>query len=101
MTNDTYNYTYSRKDIAKDYGFNILAFVYAHNPEIYSAMNLFGKVTPYKLESREYESYGMRNGREYELESELHYFTIMEDNNTVTVLTDSPGYSEYIYIFQR
>ena len=101
MTNDTYNYTYSRKDIAKDYDFNLLAFVYAHNPEIYSAMNLFGKVTPYKLESKEYESYGMRNGREYELESELHSFSIMEDSNTVTIMTDSPGYSEYIYIFQR
>ena len=101
MTYDTHNYTYNRKEIAKDYGFNIMAFVYAHTPEVYSAMNFFGKGIPYKLESKEYDSYGMRNGREYEIESELHYFTIMEDKNTVTILTDSPGYSEYIYIFQR
>lgn len=101
MTNDTYSYTYSRKDVAKDYDFNLLAFIYAHNPEIYSAMNLFGKTTPYKLMNKEYESYGMRNGREYELESEQHSFVIMEDEKSVLFIGDSPGYSEYIYTFSK
>lgn len=101
MTYDTHNYTYSNKELAKDYGFNVLAFIYAHNPEIYSAMNFFGKSTPYKLELKDYESYGMRNGHEYELEAEQHYFTIMEGESSVTFSADSPGYSEYIYKFQK
>ena len=101
MTNDTYSYTYSEKELAKNYEFNPMAFIYTHNPEIYSAMNFFGKTTPYKLESKKYDSYGMRNGREYELESELHYFTIMEGESSVTFSADSPGYSEYFYKFQK
>lgn len=101
-TNDTYKYSYNTRDIANDYGFNPMAFVYGHNPEVYAAMSCFGKVTPYVLEQERYESYDKINNEKYPTQSETHEYTIQTTNNSLSFTADpSEAYDEYQYTFRK
>lgn len=55
LTTETHIYSYNTEDLANDYSFNPMAFIYGHLPKIYASMGLFGKITPYILEQDEYK----------------------------------------------
>lgn len=101
LTHDTYDYTYEQKDVASNYGFNTLAFIYGHNPRIYAAMGFFGKTTPYLLSTTRYSSYERINGDRYETQSVDSSFDIVEKNNSVVYTAESTGYDEYTFTFSK
>lgn len=101
-TNDSYRYSYNTREVADDYGFNPLAFVYGHNPEIYAAMGYFGKVTPFVIEQEKYESYDKINNEKYPTQSETHEYIIQTTNNSLSFTADpSEAYDEYQYTFRK
>lgn len=101
-TNDTYTYSYNTREVADDYGFNPLAFVYGHNPKIYAAMGYFGKTTPYVLEQEKYESFDKINNTIYPTQSEVHEYTIHTTTNSLSFTADpSEAYYEYQYTFRK
>lgn len=102
LTHDTYDYTYSSRELVSDYGFNPLAFIYGHNPKIYAAMGFFGKTTPYKLETLSYNGYEKIDGRQYPLQSLLLDYSITEvRGTTVEYSALAENYLEYSYIFRK
>lgn len=102
LTHDTYDYRYSNRELVSDYGFNPLAFIYGHNPKIYAAMGFFGKTTPYKLETRNYNGYEKIDGRQYPLQSLLLDYSITEiRGTTIEYSAIADNYLEYSYIFRK
>lgn len=96
-------YTYSYDDgLATNYGFNTLAFVQSHNPQIYGAMNLFGKTTPYLLEKQNYSEYEKFDGIRHETQKITREYTISDNNslNSIIYSVISPTYKEYVYEFK-
>ena len=102
LTHDTFDYTYHDRAVVSDNGFNPLAFIYGHNPEVYAAMGFFGKTTPYKLETLTYNGYEKIDGRQYPLQSYLLDFSIKEvAGSTIEYSALADNYLEYSYIFRK
>lgn len=101
LTHDTYDYTYEKKEVSSNYGFNTLAFIYGHNPQIYAAMGFFGKTTPYLLATSKYSSYERINGVRYETQAVDNSFDIVEKSNSVVYTAESTGYDEYTFTFSE
>ena len=102
ITHDTYDYTYSDREIVPDYGFDPLAFIYGHNNKIYAAMGFFGKSTPYKMETLSYNGYEKIDGRQYPLQSFILDYTITEvQGTTVEYSAIADDYLEYKYTFRK
>ncbi len=100
LSHENFEYKYNPRDIANDYGFNTLAFIYNHNPEIYDAMGFFGKATPFTMEEEYFSSYVIDNGTKYDLQSERHTYSIHNTNSSIIYTADpTPNYSEYLFNF--
>lgn len=101
LTHDVYDYSYNGRSLATNYGFNTLAFIYGHNPQIYAAMGLFGKTTPYMLELEIYNSSEKFNGETFNTQSVHRSYNILESGNSIIYNVDSPSYNEYIFTFSK
>ena len=99
ITHEEYRYTYNKRDLATDYGFNTLAFVYGNMPEIYAAMNLFGESSAYKLEGESYSGYRTINNQQYNISPVNRQFAILEATNSVTYTADSQNAVTYFFTF--
>ncbi len=100
IKHETYEYTYSR-DLATDYIFNTMSFIYGNLPEIYSAMNFFGEISAYKLEGEHFSGYRTINNEQHNLSPTSREYSILETANSVTYTADSPGTSTYFYTFSN
>jgi hypothetical protein len=100
IIHETYEYTYS-KELATDYKFNTLSFIYGNMPEIYAAMSLFGETSAYKLEGEHFNGYRTINNEQHNLSPTSRQYTILETTNSVTYTADSPGTSTYFYTFSN
>lgn len=101
IKHETHEYSYNKANLACDYGFNTLAFIYGHMPDVYSAMNGFGKNTPYILEHETIKGYN-ESGTDHNDRPVIERdFQILDNgiSNNVKYIVDSPTYSEYLYNF--
>ncbi len=99
VTQEEYKYTYDSRNLATNYEFNTLAFVYGNMPEIYAAMNLFGATTAYKIESENYSGYRNFTGTSISIAPVNRNYAILETTNSVTYTADSPSSNTYIFTF--
>lgn len=99
--NDTYEYSYDNRTLAIDYGFNLLAFIYGNNPQIYDAMGFFGKTTPYEIESISKKSYQIINGVAQATQSEIFEMSVIDSDDTVIYRAITPNYEDYTYQFNK
>lgn len=95
----TYKYEYDNRELAVDYSFNTMAFVYNHLPEIYSAMGFLGKATPYKIQDETFSEYRIINNNTRPTQSIVKSYTIMDTHDNVIYNATSPNYTEYQYNF--
>ena len=98
---EEYKYTYDNRELATDYEFNTMAFVYGNMPEIYAAMNLFGATAAYKIEGESYSGYRNFTGTSKPIAPVNRNYTIMETTNSVAYTADSQSSSTYIYTFSN
>ena len=101
ISQEVYEYTYNTNDLATDYKFNTLAFLYGNMPEIYAAMNLFGVTSAYKIESENYSGYRTIGNVQYDISPISREFSILESTNSVTYTADSPSTSSYFFTFSN
>ena len=101
VTNEEYKYTYSNRDLATDYGFNTMAFIYGNMPEIYAAMNLFGVTSAYKLEGESYSGYRNFTGTSKPIAPVHRSYTILDNVNSVTYTADSQSSSIHKFTFSN
>ena len=101
MSQMVYNYQHSKRELACDYGFNTLSFVYGNFPEVYAAMNLFGETSAYEIESENYSGYRNINGTRYDISPVSRSYSLLESNNSVTYAADSPNFISYFFTFAK
>ncbi len=101
INHEVHTYSYDKRNLSCDYGFNTLAFVYGHTPVVYAAMNFFGKNTPYILEHEKFSGYNESGTEHHDRPVIERDFQILDNgiSNNVRYIIDSPTYSEYIYNF--
>lgn len=101
VTQEEYRYTYDNINLATDYEFNTMAFVYGNIPEIYAAMNLFGATSAYKIEGESYSGYRNFTGTSKPIAPINRNYAILETTNGVTYTADSPSSSTYVFTFSN
>lgn len=102
VTQEEYKYTYDNNNLATDYEFNIMAFVYGNMPEIYAAMNLLGATSAYKIEGEGYSGYRNFTGTTKPMAPVNRNYTIREQSSDVITYTaDSPSSITYTYTFSK
>ena len=102
ITQEEYNYTYDSNNLAVDYEFNIMAFVYGNMPEIYAAMNLMGATSAYKIEGESYSGYRNFTGTTKPIAPVNRNYAVWEQSSDVITYTaDSPSSITYTYTFSK
>ena len=96
-----YKYTYNSRDLATDYNFNTMAFIYGNMPEVYAAMNLFGVTSAYKLEGESYSGYRNFAGTSKPIAPVHRSYIILDNVNSVTYTADSQSSSMYKFTFSN
>lgn len=99
LTTEMHEYSYNTKKVSNDYGFNPMGFIYGHLPKIYASMGLFGKMTPYILESDEYtmsvSNPAISSSPLQKVEVTRNY-SVSDSYNSITyTVTDNNNESEY------
>lgn len=101
LKSEAYEYKYDDRELATNYGFNTMAFIYGTMPEIYAAMNLFGEASAYKLEGEYFSGYRTINNERHDLSPISRDYAILETANSVTYTADSPSTNSYFYTFSN
>ncbi len=103
ITQEEYIYTYNSRDLATDYNFNTMAFIYGNMPEVYAAMNLFGVTSAYKFEGESYHGYRQFAGsQERRPIPPIHRsYTILDNVNSVSYSADSQSSTVYKFTFSN